>query len=103
MITQNKYLTNGVYLTPDQAVLGDKVRISYDGLLAKSGAHELYAHVGYGNKWDSITDFKMIKTPSGFEATVPVTKTEPMCICFKDTANNWDNNSGKNYTFDIVY
>jgi hypothetical protein len=102
MISHNKYLTNGVYITPQQIVLGDKIRISYDGLLAKSGAPEVFAHVGFGNKWNNSTDIKMLKTPSGFETTVPVTKSEPLYICFKDTANNWDNNSGMNYTFDIV-
>ena len=102
MINQNKYLTNGVYVTPNQFNVGDKLRISYDGLLSKSGANHLYAHVGFGNRWNEVKDIKMNKTTSGFEATLPITKTEPLYVCFKDCANNWDNNSGRNYTFDIL-
>ena len=102
MITHNKYLSNGVYITPQEVTLGDKVRISYDGLLAKSGAPVVYARVGFGNKWSNAADIQMIKTPAGFEATVPITKADPLYVCFKDTANNWDNNAGKNYSFDIV-
>lgn len=102
MIKNNKYINSGVYITPQEVTTGDKVRISYDGLLAKSGATDVFAHVGYGTKWDNLQDIKMSKTPVGFEATIPVTNSMPLFVCFKDSANNWDNNSGKNYTFDVV-
>lgn len=98
----NKYIKNGVHVTPQEVTVGDKVRLSYDGLLAKSGALDLFAHVGYGNNWNDTADVKMKKTASGFEATIPVVKAEPLYVCFKDNANNWDNNSGRNYTFDVI-
>ncbi len=102
MIKNNKYINNGVYITPQEVTTGDKLRISYDGLLAKFGATDVFAHIGYGSKWDNVQDIKMSKTPVGFEATLPVTKSMPLYVCFKDSAENWDNNSGKNYTFDVV-
>lgn len=98
----NKYISNGVYVNPNEVTVGDKVRVSYDGLLAKSGATEIIAHVGYGTKWNDEKDIKMTKTLSGFEATIPVTQALPLNVCFKDVAENWDNNSGKNYTFEIA-
>lgn len=102
MISRNKYVTNGVSVTPKEITVGDKVRVTYDGLLSKSGAVDVFARIGYGTKWEDTAEFKMSKTAAGFEATIPVIKSLPLNVCFKDSADNWDNNSGKNYTFDVV-
>ena len=103
MNTNNKnYMTNGVTISPAIPSTGEQIKVLYDGLLAKSGASHIYAHVGYGSKWNGVYDYQMKKTNTGFEATVPVPETDSMLICFKDCANNWDNNSGKNYSFDVT-
>lgn len=99
---KSDYADNGVFITPSEFTIGDRVRVTYNGLLAKSGASEIYAHIGYGTqKWQNITDLKMTRTAEGFEAVFPVTSNSKLNIAFKDSANNWDNNSGKNYTFKI--
>jgi hypothetical protein len=43
----------------------------------------------------------MIRTNSGFEATIPAANAEHLNVAFKDSINNWDNNSNRNYTFNI--
>lgn len=101
MSNGTNYMNNGVSISPLVPAVGDSVKITYDGILSKSGASHLYAHVGFGNKWDSISDIKMTKSSMGFEASIPVSNADTMNVCFKDCANNWDNNSGKNYLFDI--
>jgi len=95
-------MTNGVTIAPAIPSAGEKVKLIYDGLLAKSGASDVLAHVGFGDRWDYLYDYRMQRTSTGFETTVPVTNSDTMNVCFKDCANNWDNNSGKNYTFDIT-
>lgn len=96
----SSYDANGVYISPTKFSTGDRIKISYCGLLANSGADEIYAHIGYGtSKWQNITDIKMTRTTKGFEATVPVSTASNLNIAFKDDANNWDNNSGSNYCF----
>lgn len=97
----NDYISNGVSISPAVPTAGEKAKLKYDGLLAKSGATHVYARVGFGTTWDNLYDYQMIKTETGFEANIPVAKRDTMNVCFKDCANNWDNNSGKNYTFDI--
>jgi len=97
-----QYLKNGLSITPSIPTVGEKVKIEYSGLLAQSGASHVYAHVGYGDKWDNLYDYKMEKTEKGFEVSIPVLKADKLNICFKDCANNWDNNSGANYTFDVA-
>jgi len=98
----NDYISNGVTLKPATPSVGDKVKVHYDGLLAKSGANDVLAHVGYGSTWKHTSDYRMEKTDTGFEVTIPVIEGDTLNICFKDCANNWDNNSGKNYSFDVV-
>lgn len=95
------YVNNGVSINPAMPAVGDLVKIFYDGILVKNGATHLYAHVGFGNKWDNVSDIKMDKSEMGFVASVTVPDSDTMNICFKDCANNWDNNSGKNYSIDI--
>lgn len=97
-----EYLNNGVSITPAVPAAGDKIKVRYDGLLAKSGATHVFAHVGYGNNWDHQRDYQMKKTSTGFETEVPVEDADTLNVCFKDCASNWDNNSGKNYSFDIM-
>lgn len=100
--SNSDYMSNGIAISPATPAAGDQVRISYDGLLAKSGASDVYAHIGYGQNWQNNGYFRMERTMTGFEATVPVSNSDTLNLCFKDGANNWDNNSGRNYTFDIV-
>lgn len=99
--TNNEYMSNGVTITPSIPSPGENVTIMYDGLLSKSGAHHVFAHIGYGSSWENKSFYRMDKTSMGFETTIPINNSDTLNICFKDCANNWDNNTGKNYTFDI--
>lgn len=100
--TKNKeYISYGLTISPSVPSVGDKVKIIYDGLLAKNGATHVFAHVGFGSRWEHVDDYRMDKTTTGFETTVPVISGDTINLCFKDCAENWDNNTGKNYSFDI--
>ncbi len=100
--SKNKdYIENGVTLSPAVPSQGDKAKIIYDGWLSKNGASTIYAHVGFGEEWDNISDFEMKKTKTSFEAIIPVLKSDTLNVCFKDSAENWDNNSGLNYNFEV--
>lgn len=99
--TNSEYMPNGISIKPSVPSTGDKLTIMYDGILSKSGASHIYAHVGFGSSWSNIYDYPMTRTVTGFETTIPVTEADTLNICFKDCANNWDNNSGMNYSFDV--
>jgi hypothetical protein len=43
----------------------------------------------------------MEKTADGFKADLAVTDDKLLKLAFKDSASNWDNNSGRNYTFEV--
>lgn len=96
------YTSNGVHITPSVPAVNQLVSITYNGILLQNGAVEVYAHVGFGNNWKSATDHKMNRTTQGFETSFPIDSyTDRLNVCFKDSANNWDNNSGFNYTFPV--
>ena len=76
--------------------------ISYFGLLAKSGAQEVHGVYGFGSNqsWEELSTLQLKKdSHDSFKAVIPIELGKNINIAFKDSAENWDNNSGMNYTF----
>lgn len=79
-----------------------EARISYSGLLSKSGADKVIGVYGYGSNqsWEDVSEVVLAKDyTGGFTATIPISRGKNINFAFKDSAENWDNNSGLNYTF----
>lgn len=95
------YYENGVIVNPNVIVKGDKATVLYNGILKDSGADTVYLHVGFGNTWTDTKDIEMRKSKEGFEAEIPIKSDEQLKLAFKDCAGNWDNNSGRNYSFEV--
>lgn len=96
--TDNSYSKNGVSVKETANVF----RLAYDGILARDGAQDVYAVVGSGDNkyWQDVKYYQMLKAAGqGYELVFPVRGTENLNIAFKDGADHWDNNSGKNYTY----
>lgn len=85
----------GVEVRPS---FGNQVNIIYNGLLSKAGADQVYLHCGFGNPedWRDVQTLRMERTARGWEKSVPM-KNHFMAFCFKDSAENWDNNNGYNW------
>lgn len=102
MAQAHDYSANGIKTAPAFPAAGDMVEITYSGLLAASGAGEVYAHVGYNDGWENVHDRPMTKTAAGFTTALrPPPGAKSVSYCFRDPANNWDNNSGRNYRLDL--
>lgn len=95
------YYENGVIIKPNVVAKGDHASVLYKGILYHSGADSVYMHAGYGDLWDNAKDIQMQRTGEGFEAKLSVIDGKPLKLAFKDSANNWDNNTGRNYTFEV--
>lgn len=95
------YPKNGVVIVPNVLAEGDRATILYEGILHNSGADSVYMHVGYGEDWKNTTDVQMRRTSEGFEGEIQVKSNDKLCMAFKDSAGNWDNNGGRNYTFEV--
>ena len=93
----------GLVVDPVPITAGEEVTILYNGLLSSSNADQVYLHCGYGSaqSWNNIQDIKMEKTERGWVKKITVNDSYRLNICFKDSANNWDNNNGINWSFEI--
>lgn len=82
---------------------GRQVSILYKGLLANQGATSVYLHYGYGDQqdWLGTIDQPMEQRNGGWEKVVQVGKGNQINFCFKDNANQWDNNNGTNWAYRI--
>ncbi|NLE26372.1 MAG: carbohydrate-binding family 25 protein [Clostridiaceae bacterium] len=79
-----------------------QAEVSYSGLLSKSGAQEVHAVYGFGSNqnWEGISTLQFKKEgEDSYKAIIPIEQGKNINIAFKDSAENWDNNSGMNYTF----
>lgn len=97
----NSYVQNGVIAKPNVIYHGDHLSMQYNGLLYQGGAKEVFAHIGYEKGWDASEDIKMKQAQEGFEISFPIKEYNQLNVAFHDSANNWDNNSGKDYSFNI--
>jgi len=81
-----------------QAAFGNEATVVYNGLLAKSGADQVFLHCGFGepDNWQNVSTQAMDRSPRGWEKTIRMADNKAI-FCFKDSANNWDNNSGYNW------
>jgi len=78
------------------------VTLYYKGLLAQSGADAIFAHIGYGENWEDKTFIPMQKENDVFKATIKINHADDLNIAFKDSGDNWDNNSWANYSFKVT-
>jgi len=84
---------------PEQPRPGDTVHVNYQGLLKNSGANEVYLHYGFDSWSKGITTVKMNRNENGdFGSDIPFNESHEINFCFRDNANNWDNNNGFNWT-----
>ena len=92
----------GITVTPIPITAGERVEIKYNGLLAKR-ADQVYLHAGFGhnNQWESVMDIKMEKENGYWKTDCAVKTDKRFYICFHDSADNWDNNNGLNWSFEV--
>lgn len=97
------YEGNGVRLSKRTSLYsGDKLKISYNGILVQAGAECIYLYCGYGSDWSDSSYTQMYREADGFSAEIQVLDGKSLELCFKDPADNWDNNSGNNYVYVIL-
>jgi hypothetical protein len=96
-------VVDGIFLEPVPITLGEELKIKYKGVLADSPADKVYLHAGFGNEiWEKVLDVPMKKTKDGgWSVTIQVDEPSSFHFCFRDDAQNWDNNNGRNWTYQV--
>lgn len=102
-ISGDLFIDGRVAIDPVPLASTKKATIMYKGLLAQSGADAVYLHCGYGHDhWANVKDVPMTKQDDVWVTEVGMEGERKFNFCFKDGANNWDNNSGLNWGCEIV-
>ena len=92
--------TDSIFIVP-VVKKGSKTSISYNGILSNSGAEKIYLHYGFDG-WSNAKTVAMNKSLSGaFNTSVKVNGKKHLNFCFKDNADNWDNNNGSDWKAEI--
>ncbi len=99
---KNTYTENGISISKASMKVGDSVTVTYNGLLANCGADSVTMHIGYGDNWDNKEFISMENDNGTFKASLVIDNSGSLNIAFKDSAENWDNNSGSDYTFKVT-
>ena len=95
-------LVKDIYFNTDKLVENTNVKVSYTGKFYQGNNEKVYLHYGYGKDWNNLNEIEMKKTDLGYQAELNLLSGgETLNFCFKNQNNEWDNNSGNNYIFDI--
>ena len=81
---------------------GSKAKIRYNGLLSQCGADKVYLYYGVDG-WKKPQTIPMERVGDRFETEVKTAASvQHVDFCFKDSADHWDNNSGSNWSADVL-
>lgn len=94
-------LAKNIFFNTDKLLQNSRVKISYTGRFFEDGSSEVYLHYGFGTYWDNLSEVLMTKTDLGFQAEVDLLEDDTFNFCLKNQNNEWDNNDGENYIFDL--
>lgn len=94
-------LVKDIYFNTDKLVENEAVKLSYTGKFYQGNNDKVYLHYGFGKDWNNVNDIEMEKTDLGYQAEFVIAGSDCLNFCFKNQNNEWDNNYGNNYVFDI--
>ena len=89
-----------VNVIPEIPRRGSEVSIKYKGILFENGADAIWMHYGFDD-WSNATDLQMEKQHDGFYCKIKAEGRKDLNLCFKDSADHWDNNMGINWNITI--
>ena len=77
------------------------VKITYSGFLFEKGSETVSIVYGFGSHWEHTGETQMEKTENGFTAEINLIDYSLFNFCFKNSNNEWDNNYGGNYVYEV--
>ena len=91
--------TKDIYFNTTPTATND-LTITYHGFLSNSA--DLSIVYGYGDSWENTTEKIMDRQDDGFSTTINLLDYDTFNFCFKNSNNEWDNNSYCNYIIGIA-
>ena len=94
-------LVKNIFFNTDRLTANSTVKISYTGKFFQDDSKEVSIRYGFGNSWENQTETEMTKTDLGFQIEINLIDSDTFNFCIKNEKDEWDNNNGNNYTFNI--
>lgn len=94
-------LVKDIYFNTDKLIENTRVKVSYTGKFYQGNNEQVFIHYGYGKDWNNVNEVEMQKTDLGYQTELDLIGEDTLNFCFKNQNNEWDNNCGKNYIFNI--
>lgn len=94
-------LTKNIFFNTDKLIENSKVKISYTGKFYQNNSEKVIIHYGFNDEWNNVNDVEMEKTELGFQTEINLLEGETFNLCFKNELDEWDNNEGINYVFQL--
>lgn len=96
-------LVKNIFFNTDRLTANSTVKLSYTGKFFQDNSKDVTIRYAFGNKWDAYIEAEMTKTDLGFQAEIELLDADTFGFCFKNENNEWDNNDGNNYSFNIEH
>ena len=96
-------LVKNIFFNTDRLTANSDIKISYTGKFFQDGSKEVSIRYGFGDDWDNLIEREMVKTELGFQVEITLLDKENFNFCFKNENDEWDNNDGNNYIFNIEH
>ncbi len=94
-------LMKNIFFNTDKLIENSNVKISYTGKFFQEASENVFIHYGFGHNWDNVNEIEMEKTDLGFQAELQLGEGESFNFVFRNSNDEWDNNDGQNYIFDL--
>ena len=94
-------LVKNIFFNTDKLTANSTVKISYTGRFFQDHSTEVYINYAFGDNWAEEATTSMTKTELGFQIEIDIPETSLFSFCFKNEKEEWDNNEGQNYSFEI--
>lgn len=96
-------LVKNIFFNTDRLTANSTVKISYTGKFFQDESKEVSIRYGFGEDWKNLVEADMIKTDLGFQIEVNLIDATTFNFCIKNEKDEWDNNDGNNYIFNIEH
>ena len=96
-------LVKNIFFNTDRLTANSVVKISYIGKFFQDNSKDVTLRYTFGDNWENYSEVDMTKTELGFQAEIELEDKDLFGFCFKNENNEWDNNEGNNYTFNIEH
>lgn len=94
-------LSKNIFFNTDKLMQNSKVKISYVGKFFEDNSEKVFIHYGFGLNWDNLSEKPMERTELGLQVELDLLESDTFSFCFRNQNNEWDNNGGQNYTFEL--